>query len=106
VSSAVETDNEKEGVVNTRRIHVILSFALGGAVAAAAAVALAQTTDEVLLIEQSVDHDVYAAHPEVNIRAAIDGDLVAAGQRITVDGNVTGDIIVAAQDIEIRSEVA
>ncbi len=91
--------------MNARRINVILSLALGGAVAAVAAVALAQTSEEVLLIEQSVDHDVYAARGEVNVRATIDGDLVAAGQRITVDGNVTGDIIVAAQDIEIRSEV-
>lgn len=88
------------------RPRVLLSIALGGAIASLGVFAWAQQSDDLLLIEQPVDHDVYAASREVNVQATVGGDLVAAGARVTVDGNVSGDIIVAAQDIEIRSEVS
>jgi predicted acyltransferase (DUF342 family) len=91
--------------VNKGRINVVLSLVLGGVVAAVAAFAWAQTSEEILLIEQPVDYDVYAARSEVDVRSTIDGDLVAAGRRVTVDANVTGDIVVAAQNIEIQSDV-
>lgn len=84
----------------------MLSLVLGGVVAAVAAFAWAQTSEDTLLIEQPVSYDVYAARRDVNVLSTIDGDLVAAGQRVTVDGAVNGDIIVAAQNIEIRSEVS
>lgn len=92
--------------MNTSRTNAMLSLSLGGVVAVLAAFAWAQTSQEILLIEQPVDHDVYAASREVNVRSTVDGDLVAAGQRVTVEGAVTGDIIAAAQNIEIRAEVS
>lgn len=70
-----------------------------------AAIAWAQHTDEILLIAQPVDRDVYAARREINVLGTVDGDLVAAAKKITVDGEVTGDILAAAQDIEILSAV-
>ena len=99
-------DSKGKDVMNTSRTNIMLSFALGGVIAAVAAFAWAQTPEDTLVIEQPVDHDLYAARREVTVRSTVDGDLVAAGQRVTVDGTVTGDIIVAAQNIEIRSEVA
>lgn len=88
------------------RIRIALSLVLGGFVTVVAALAWAQAADGVLLIEQPVNDDVYAAHREVNVQSTVDGDVVAAGQRVTVDGAVSGDIIAAAQHIEIRSEVS
>ena len=104
--ATLDADNKGKDIVHTNRINVVLSLVLGGVVAAVAAFAWAQTSEEILLIEQPVDHDVYAASREVNVRSTVDGDLVAAGQRVTIDGAVTGDIIVAAQNIEIRAEVS
>ncbi len=92
--------------MTTSRVKLIQSLAAGALIAAAAAVALAQHSNRVLLIEQPVNHDLYAAHPEVTVRTTIAGDLVAAGQRVVVDGEVTGDVIVAAQEIEIRRAVS
>jgi len=92
--------------MTTSRIDFTLSLVIGSVVAAVATLAWAQNTDEVLVIDQPVETDVYAAHREVEVRSTVDGDLVAAGRRVTVDGNVTGDIIVAAQDIEIKSDVS
>jgi len=89
----------------TRRIKFILSLAAGSLIASVAAFTWAQQSDHVLIIEQPVRHDFYAANREVNVQATIDGDFVAAGQRIIVDGEVTGDIIGAAQEIEIRGAV-
>ena len=88
-----------------RRTQIILTITLGGVSAIGALASWSQDSEDVLLIEQPVAHDVYAAHREVNIRATVDGDVVAAGQRVTVDGDVEGDIIVAAQEIEIRAKV-
>jgi len=88
------------------RLKHILYFAAGGFMATAAAVVLAQQSDDVLLIEQPVDRDLYAAHSVVNVRTTVAGDLVAAGRRVTVDGEVAGDVIVAAQDIEILGAVS
>lgn len=90
----------------THSVKYKILLTVGSIVAAVAAIAWAQATDDALVIEQPSDRDVYAAHREVNVRSTIDGDLVAAGRRVTVDSNVTGDIIVAAQEIEIRSEVS
>ena len=89
----------------TRRVNFTLSLVIGGVVAAIAAIAWAQDSDDALVIDQPSDRDVYAAHREVNVQSTIDGDLVAAGRRVTVDGNVTGDIILVAQEVDIRSEV-
>ena len=83
------------------RITLGLSIAL----AAVAAVAWAQQSDDVLLIAQPMDRDVYAAHRQVLVQANIDGDLVAAGKTITVEGDVTGDVLAAGQNITIRSNV-
>jgi len=77
-------------------------FVLGAIVGA---IVWAQNADEILVIAQAVDNDVYAARREVNVQAVIDGDLVAAGNRVTVLGEVTGDILAAAKNIEIRSAV-
>lgn len=87
------------------RARTILTIALGGISAIAAITSWSQDAEDVLLIEQPVARDVYAAHREVNVGAAVDGDVVAAGRRVTVDGDVEGDIIVAAQNIEIRAKV-
>ena len=92
--------------MTTSRINYTLSLVIGSVVAAVATLAWAQNSDEVLVIDQPVETDVYAAHREVEVRSTVDGDLVAAGRRVTVDGDVTGDIIVAAQDIEIQSDVS
>jgi hypothetical protein len=89
----------------TSRINYKLPIAVGSVVAAVATLAWAQNSDDVLVIDQPVDTDIYAAHREVDVRAAVNGDLVAAGRRVKVEGAVTGDIIIAAQDIEIQSEV-
>jgi len=83
-----------------------ISLAVGGVILTAAAIVWAQQTDEILLIEQPVAHDLYAARREVEVRSTIEGDLVAAGQQVTVAGFVTGDVIAAAQTIEIRSDVS
>lgn len=97
--------------MNTSRRNAMSSYAFGATAlsltvgAVVAAIAWAQNADELLLIEQPVDQDVYAARREVNVLTTVDGDLVAAGQRVTVEGEVTGDIIAAAQDVEIRSAV-
>ncbi|MGI9271730.1 MAG: hypothetical protein ACR2QT_08150, partial [Woeseiaceae bacterium] len=61
-------------------------------------------SEEILVIDQPVDQDVYAARREVNVQSSISGDLVAAAQRVTVDGVVDGDMILAAREIEIRSQ--
>jgi cytoskeletal protein CcmA (bactofilin family) len=92
--------------MGTSRVKFVLPLAAGSLIAAVAAVALAQQSDKVLLIEQPVSHDIYAAHREVTVRTTIAGDLVAAGQHVVVDGEVTGDVIVAAQNIEIRGAVS
>lgn len=95
---------EGEELVNIGRTDVMLSLVLGAVVAVVSGYAWTQTFDELLLIEQPVDYDLYAAGREIDVQSEIDGDLVAAGQRVTVHGAVTGDIIMAAQTIEIRSE--
>lgn len=97
---------KREEAMNTSRFKLMLPLAAVGLIAAMAAVALAQQSDQVLLIEQPVTHDLYAAHREVTIRTTVAGDIVAAGQRILVDGAVTGDVIAAAQEVEIRGAVS
>ena len=87
------------------RIPIVSLLVLVGMLATVAVIAWAQSSEEVFLIDQPVDRDVYAAAREVNVQSSIDGDFVAAAQRITVDGAVTGDIIVAAQEIDVRSQV-
>lgn len=89
----------------TSRQKALRSLALGGALATVAAFAWAQQSDDLLIIDQPVDHDVYAASRTVDVQSTIGGDLVAAGARVTINGNVSSDIIVAAQEVEIRSEV-
>lgn len=87
-----------------RQIQVVCALTIGGLVAAVAAVAWAQGSEEILVIDKPVDQDVYAARREVNVQSSIRGDFVAAALRVTVDGVVDGDMIVAARDIEIRSQ--
>lgn len=89
--------------MDIRHIRTACVMALVGLVVALATPAWAQDSDDVLVIDQPIDHDVYAARRELNVQTSIAGDLVAAGQHVTVDGAVDGDMIVAAQDIEIRS---
>lgn len=97
--------------MNSGRRYAISLHVFGTAVALlilgaiVGAIVWAQNADEILVIAQAVDNDVYVARREVNVQAAIDGDLVAAGNRVTVDGEVTGDILAAAKNIEIRSAV-
>ena len=87
------------------RIPIVSLLVLVGMLATVAVVAWAQSSEEVFLIDQPVDRDIYAAAREVNVQSSIDGDFVAAAQRVTVDGTVAGDIIVAAQEIDVRSQV-
>ncbi|MBT8100873.1 MAG: hypothetical protein KJO82_14045 [Gammaproteobacteria bacterium] len=89
----------------TNRRNTPLTITFGLVVATAAAFAWAQQADEMVLFEQPVNHDVYAASRDIDVRSTIDGDLVAAGARVKVGGNVSGDVIAAAQDIEISSDV-
>lgn len=87
-----------------RQIQLVCVLMVGGLIATAAAVAWTQDSEEILVIDQPVDQDVYAARREVNVQSSINGDLVAAAQRVTVDGVVDGDMIVAAREIEIQSQ--
>lgn len=91
--------------MGARRVRSVLLFGAGSLLAAVAAVVLAQQSDQILLFEQPVSNDLYAAGGEVTVRTTVDGDFVAAGRRVLVDGDITGDVIVAAQDIEIRGTV-
>lgn len=100
-----EIVNGDQEAMTTSRINHTLLQVIGCVVAALANPAWAQNSDDVLVIDQPVTTDLYAAHREVELRATVDGDLVAAGRRISVDGDVTGDVIVAGQDIEIKTEV-
>ncbi len=90
--------------MNARRIQLVRVLAIAALIAFAAAIAWAQGSEEILVIDQPIDRDMYAAGRQVNVLSAIGGDLVAAGQSVTVEGIVHGDTIVAAQDIEIRSQ--
>jgi len=90
--------------MNIRQILLVYALTIGGLVAAVAAVAWAQGSEEILVIDQPVDRDVYAARREVSVQNSISGDLVAAAQRVTVDGVVDGDMIVVAREIVIRSQ--
>jgi cytoskeletal protein CcmA (bactofilin family) len=92
--------------MTTRRNSHSRLLVIFSVISALTNLAWAQTSDGVLLIDQPVETDVYAAHREVEVRAAVDGDLVAAGRRVAVNGDVAGDIIVAGQDIEIQSGVS
>lgn len=87
------------------RVKLILGLAAGSLVAAVAAVAFAQPSNQVLLFEQPVSRDLYAAQREITIRTTVAGDVVAAGQRVFVDGDIEGDVIVAAQEIELHGTV-
>lgn len=82
-----------------------MTLALGGLFAAAAFFVGAQSYEDMVLVEEAVDRDLYLAGRTVSVRARVDGDIVAAGQRVSVDSEVTGDVIAAAQTVEIRSPV-
>ena len=87
--------------VTTLKINHRVSLVIGSAAALIAAFAWAQNSEDVLVIDQPVDRDTYAAHREIEVRSSVDGDFVAVGRRITIDGDIAGDAIVAAQIIEI-----
>lgn len=101
----LDVNCKDQEAMTTSRINYTLSLVVGGLAASVAALAWAQDSDDLLVIEQPVGHDTYAAQREIEVRSTIGGDFVAAGRQVTVDGDVAGDIIVAAQVIEIRSQV-
>ena len=92
-------------IMNILRMKYPLSFALGGTAALVAAIAWAQTSEDIHVIAQAIERDAYAAHREIELRSSVDGDFVAAGGRVTIDGEVAGDVIVAARNVEINSQV-
>lgn len=91
--------------MTTNRIKHTLSLSVAAVAVFFAALVSAQESAGVLILQQPINQDTYAAHREVTVKSTIDGDFVAAGMRVTVDGDVTGDVMVAAQNVEIQSRV-
>ena len=107
VSKGVSVGPKHEGgeAMTRNRFNTFSLLVFGIVVAAFTVIVQAQQSDDILLFDQPVDHDVYGASSTVHVQASIDGDFVSAGQRVTVDADVAGDVTVAAQDIEIRAEI-
>lgn len=64
-------------------------------------------TDDVMVISDDIDDDLYAAAQTFTLSATIHGDLIVFARTITItpNGVVEGDIMGAGQDIIIQGEV-
>ncbi|MBT7553078.1 hypothetical protein HN670_01245, partial [bacterium] len=56
-----------------------------------------------LAIDQTIDHNYYAAGQNVEIYGTVNGDLFLAGQNIIIDSeNINGDIFAAGSTLTIK----
>jgi hypothetical protein len=62
--------------------------------------------DEVIVIDEDVDDDLYLFASSITVNATVHGDLIAAGGEITVNGLVEGDLWAAAGKVIINGTVA
>jgi len=77
---------------------VILSISIGYVYAS-------QEFDRVVLINETINEDLYAAGEAVRVSAPVHGDITAAAQRISIDETVDGDLNLAAEIITVSAPV-
>ena len=65
----------------------------------------AQITGDSILINRSVDTDLYVAGRNIDVLTTVAGDLVGAGRRISVGGQISQDVIVAGETILIEATI-
>lgn len=84
-----------------KKILVILTLLLIPSFASAAYFG----SDENLILEDSINEDVYVSGGIVRINEEILGDLIIAGGEVSVEGDVTGDIWVIGGSVDIGGNV-
>jgi len=63
-------------------------------------------TEDVIVIDQDVDDDLYLMGGSITVNSTIHGDLIALGGEITVNGLVEGDLWAAGGRVHINGTVA
>ncbi len=64
-----------------------------------------QKFDRIILINNSINEDLYAAGESVRVAARVHGDVTAAAQRVSIEETVEGDVNVAAEVVTISAPV-
>jgi len=92
-----------------RKKRILLAvglLALASLVLATPALAADIRTNDIIVIDEDVDDDLYLFAGSITVNSTVHGDLIAAGGDITLNGTVDGDLIAAGGKVHINGTVA
>jgi len=89
-----------------RILFVLGVLALASMVLAAPALAADIRTNDVIVIDEDVDDDLYLFASSITVNGTVHGDLIATGGDIIINGTIDGDLWAAAGKIQINGTVA
>ena len=91
----------------TRRTLIVLGILLLASVLLAApALAADIRTEDVIVIDEDVNDDLYLFAGSITVNATVRGDLIAAGGDIIINGLIEGDLWAAGGKVQINGTVA
>jgi cytoskeletal protein CcmA (bactofilin family) len=89
-----------------RRILIMLGLlTLASLVLAAPVLAADIRTNDVIVIDEDVDDDLYLFAGSITVNATVHGDLIAAGGKVIINGVVEGDLWAAGGEVQINGTV-
>jgi cytoskeletal protein CcmA (bactofilin family) len=65
----------------------------------------AQISGDSILVNRSVNNDLYLAGRNIDVLTSVDGDLVGAGRRLSIGGQINQDLTVAGETIIIEATI-
>jgi len=89
-----------------RILMVVGLLMLASLVLATPALAADIRTNDVIVIDEDVDDDLYLFGGSITVNSTVHGDLIAAGGDITLNGTVDGDLWAAGGRVHINGTVA
>jgi cytoskeletal protein CcmA (bactofilin family) len=89
-----------------RILFVLGVLALASLVLAAPALAADIRTNDVIVIDEDVNDDLYLFAGSITVNGTVHGDLIATGGDIIINGTIDGDLWAAAGKIQINGTVA
>ena len=90
----------------SRILFVLGVVALASMVLAAPALAADIRTNDVIVIDEDVNDDLYLFAGSITVNSTVHGDLIAAGGEITINGTIDGDLWAAGGRVHINGTVA
>ncbi len=67
--------------------------------------AITAVADDIVMLTESIDDDVYSAGRKIVTNESIGGDFIVAGQSLDILSPVFGDLIGAGQNIDIEGNI-